>query len=182
MTSTTRSSWTASTTRSWTDHHRYLCVQVWNPGMAATGLDGTRIQFSYTESTSIVSMYRIDTTSLLHASAAVAAGRAQNVDSCRGEQLPLGASRSPRLPRHVGVPLDERSGGLPADAEANLQVGTGRGVPRDMALFTRGLGRDTTPCQGRRSVGGGRCMICAMPHRMAKGDASRVGLAACRFH
>ena len=49
----------------------YFC----NQGMAATGLDGTSIQFSCTESTCIVSMYRIDTISLLHASAAVAAAR-----------------------------------------------------------------------------------------------------------
>ena len=41
--------------------------------MAATGLDGTSIQFSCTESTRTVSMHRIDTISLLHASAAVAA-------------------------------------------------------------------------------------------------------------
>ena len=43
--------------------------------MAATGLDGASIQFSCTESTCFVSMYRIDTISLLHASAAVAAAR-----------------------------------------------------------------------------------------------------------
>ena len=41
-----------------------------NEGMAATGLDGTSIQFSCAESTCIVSMYRIDTIPLLHASGA----------------------------------------------------------------------------------------------------------------
>ena len=46
-----------------------------NEGMAATGLDGTSIQFSCTESTCIVSMYRIDTIPLLHASAATTRGR-----------------------------------------------------------------------------------------------------------
>ena len=46
-----------------------------NEGMAATGLDGTSIQFSCAESTCIVSMYRIDTIPLLHASAATTRGR-----------------------------------------------------------------------------------------------------------